>query len=134
MKSLMIFLVYLLISISTVSAVIAGSCYSDPIVKRWIEEIDHAAENVVQQWAQGSSPEKFVSDVAVIISNEFYVFSQCREEPKFLETHILFLNKGSDPRVETVPAMILEHLFGYDILSPWSQFPSGKREVKVKHD
>jgi len=70
--------------------------------------------------------------VAVILSNEFYIFSQCREQPDFLETRIYVINEGPEPKVETVPAIIIEHLVGKDILSPWNQFPSNYREGMVK--
>ena len=111
-----------------VSTAMAGDCNSDLVVKRWIEERDKAEKHIVQIWAQGASPEEFASEVAVILSNEFYVCSKCRNESDFLERNLHILNKGSNPKVETVPAMILEHLIGHQILSPWNQFPSSRRK------
>ncbi len=111
-----------------VSTAMAGDCNSDLVVKRWIKERDKVEEHVVQIWAQGASPEEFASKVAVILSNEFYVGSRCRNESDFLARNLHILNKGSNLKVETVPAMILEHLVGHQILSPWNQFPSSRRK------
>ena len=128
MKRLMICVLFLSGMALSVSNTIAGDCYSDMVVKRWIQERDRAAERVVQAWAKGGSPADFAPDVAVIISNEFYVCSQCRGQNDFLRENLNILNNGSNPKVETVPAMILEHLIGQQILSPWRQFPADKRK------
>jgi hypothetical protein len=128
MKRLMICILFLASMALSVSNTIAGDCYSDTVVKRWIQERDRAAERVVQAWAKGASPGDFAQDVAVIISNEFYVCSTCRDQNNFLSENLNILNNGSSPKVETVPAMILEHLVGEKILSPWRQFPADKRK------
>ena len=128
MKKLMICVLFLSGMALSVSNATAGDCYSDMVVKRWVQERDRAEERVVQAWAKGASPADFAPDVAVIISNEFYVCSQCREQNDFLKENLDILNKGSNPKVETVPAMILEHLVGQQILSPWRQFPADKRK------
>ena len=128
MKKLMVCVLFLSGMALNLSTALAGDCYSDMVVRRWIEERDRAEERVVQVWAKGASPEEFASEVAVILSNEFYVCSKCRDENDFL--HIL--NKGSDPKVETVPATILERLVGQEILSPWRQFPSDRRKGVAK--
>ena len=125
-------LIIALITILWASAALAGNCYSDPVVKRWLQEREHAAERTVQLWAQGSSPEEFVSEVAVITSNELYVFSQCREQPDFLKTHVYVITGGNEPKVESVPAIILEHLVDEGMLSPWVQFPSDQRAEVIK--
>jgi len=128
MKKLMVCVVVLLVVTFGGSAAIAGSCYSDTVVKGWIEERDMAEEYVVQVWAKGGSPEQFASEVAVILSNELYMCSKCRDEGEFLKTNLHILGKGSEPKVETVPGMILERLVGYEMLSPRIQFPSNKRK------
>lgn len=126
MKRLAICVLFLAGMALSVSSAKAGDCYSDMVVKRWIQERDRAEERVVQAWAKGASPADFAPDVAVIISNEFYVCSQCRSQNDFLKKNLNVLNKGSNPKVETVPAMMLEELIGQQILSPWRQFPSDK--------
>lgn len=128
MKRLIGFVVFLVAITLSGSAAIAGSCYSDTVVKGWIEERDRAEEYVVQVWAKGGSPEQFASEVAVILSNELYMSSKCREEGEWLKTNLHILGKGSDPKVETVPGMILERLVGHEMLSPRIQFPSNKRK------
>jgi len=132
MKKLIGFGVFLVVIALSGSAAIAGSCYSDTVVKGWIEERDRAEECLVQAWARGASPEQFASRVAVILSNELYVSSKCRDEGEFLKTNLHILGKGSDPKVETVPGMILERLVGYEMLSPWKQFPSYKKKEAAK--
>ena len=112
----------------------AGDCYSDTVVKRWIEERDRAAEKVVQDWARGASPDEFAPGVAVIIADELFVCSQCRDQKNFLKEKIYILKGGSHPKVENVPGMILEHLVGSDLLSPWRQFPSDRRKVVRKRE
>jgi len=106
---------------------VAGNCYSDRVVKGWLEERDRAEESVVQVWARGASPDQFASEVAVILSNELYICSKCRNEKDFLKVNMHILGRGSDPKVENVPGIILERLIGDDILSPWKQFPSDRR-------
>ena len=128
MKKLMVCVAFLSVITFGGSAAIAGNCYSDSVVKGWIEERDRAEEYVVQVWARGGSPEQFASEVAVILSNELYMCSKCRDEGEFLKTNLHILGKGSDPKVETVPGMILERLVGHEMLSPWKQFPSEKRK------
>lgn len=133
MKKLIIYVFFLLAVISNASTLMAGNCYSDTIVKRWIEERDRMEEHVVQVWAKGANPEEYASEVAVISANELYIISKCREENEFLKNNLHILGKSSEPNVETVPAMILERLVGHDILSPWKQFPLNKRrEVTQK--
>ena len=128
MKRLMVCVLFVLCMGLNLSTALAGDCYSDMVVRRWIEERDRAEERVVQAWAKGALPEEFASEVAVILSNEFYVCSKCRDEDDFLKENLHILNKGSDPKVETVPATILERLVGQEILSPWRQFPANKRK------
>ena len=97
---------------------LAGSCYSDRVVKGWLTERDRSEERVVQLWARGASPDEFAPHVAVILANELYICSQCRDEKEFLEQNVHILGKASEPKVENVPGMILERFMGYDILSP----------------
>ncbi len=70
----------------------------------------------------GMPVEDLASDIAVIFADEIYILSKCREQTDFLNTHVYVIN-GTDPQVETVPAIILEKVLGHDILSPWNQFP-----------
>jgi len=132
MKKLMVCVAFLSVMTFGGSAAIAGSCFSDSVVKGWIEERDRAEEYVVQVWARGGSPEQFASEVAVILSNELYMCSKCRDEGEFLKTNLHILGKGSDPKVETVPGMILERLVGREMLSPWKQFPTDKKKEAAK--
>ena len=127
MKKLMVCAVVLWVVTFGGSAAIAGSCYSDKVVKGWNEERDRAEEYVVQAWTRGASPEQLASRVAVILSNELYMLSKCRDERNFLKSNLHILGKGPDPKLETVPGIILERLVGYEILSPRIQFPSNKR-------
>ena len=131
MKRVMVCFFVLCAMIFEVSTVMAGDCYSDTVVKGWLEERDRAAEHVVQVWARGASPKEFASKVAVILSNEFFICAHCRNQKQFLEDHIQILNGVSQPKVKNVPGMILEYLIGHDILSPWSQFPAEKRREEV---
>ena len=132
MKTLIVCFFALWVVILDVSVAVSGDCYSDTIVKRWLEERDRAEEHVVQVWAKGASPEEFAPEVAVILSNEFYVCSKCRDQEDFLKGNLHVLGRGSNPKVETVPGMILEHLVGREMLSPWSQFPSDRRREVTK--
>jgi len=132
MKRLIVCFIFLSAMVLNVSSAVAGDCYSDLVVKRWIDERDRAEQHVVQVWAKGASPEEFAPEVAVILSNELYVCSKCRGESEFLERNLHILNKGSNPRVETVPALVIEHLVGHQILSPWNQFPSSRRREVSK--
>ena len=126
MKRLMVCITVLAVMGFCGSAV-AGNCSSDRVVKGWVEERDRTEERVVQVWARGASPDQFASEVAVILSNELYICSKCRSQKGFLKVNMHILGKGSDPKVENVPGIILERLVGNDILSPWKQFPSHKR-------
>lgn len=109
----------------------AGNCYSDSVVRRWVEESNQAAESVLQQWAQGRPPQDFAPAVAVILANEFYIFSHCREQADFVKSHVYIVNTGNNPKVETVPAVILERALGYDILSPRAQVrPEAGKGIK----
>lgn len=131
MKRLMVCIFLLGLMILNVPIVTAGDCYSDTVVKGWLKERDRAAEHVVQIWARGAPPEEFASEVAIILSNEFFMCTHCRSQERFLEGHIYILNGVSHPKVENVPGMILEYLIGEKILSPWSQFPAEKRREEV---
>ena len=128
MKRLMVCVLFVLCMGLNLSTALAGDCYSDMVVRRWIEERDRAEERVVQAWAKGASPEQFAPGVAIILSNEFYICSKCRDDSDFLKQKLHVLNKGTDAKVETVPAMILEQLIGNQMLSPWRQFRSGRRK------
>ena len=128
MKKIWFLITVLIFAGCIVSSVYAGSCFSDTIVKRWLEERDRAAERVVQMWARGDLPGVFASQVAVILSNEIYLCSKCREDNDFLKNNLYILNKGSQPTVETVPGILIEQLIGIDLLSPWNQFPNFKRK------
>lgn len=132
MKRLIVCVFALWAVILDVSVAISEDCWSDTVVKMWLEERDTAEEHVVQIWAKGASPEEFAPEVAVILSNEFYVCSKCRDQEDFLKRNLHVLGRGSDPKVETVPGMILEHSVGREILSPWSQFPSDRRREVTK--
>lgn len=127
MKRVMIYVFFLWVMVFSAAAAMAGDCYTDTIVKRWIEERDEAAEHVVQAWIRGASVEEFASDVAVILSNELYVCSQCRDQRRFLEGNIYILKGKFHPKLETVPGSILERLVGRDLLSPWTQFPLAQK-------
>lgn len=111
-----------------VGIAIAGDCHTDTIVNRWMDERDRAEEQVVQLWSKGLLPEIFAEKVAVILANEFYICSKCRDEFEFLKDNVHVLKNGISPRVETVPTIILERMVGDRILSPWQQFPSEKRK------
>lgn len=128
MKKTMVSLLVLLGVILTISQASAGSCYSDSIVMGWIAERDRAERTVIQAWAKGASPQDLAPDIALLLSNEFYICSKCRDNTQFLKNHLHILNNGSSPKVETVPAMILERLIGYPILSPHLQFAHDNRE------
>ncbi len=132
MKRLMICVFFVLCMGLNLSTALAGDCYSDMVVRRWVEERDNAEKRVVQAWAKGASPEQFASGVAIILSNEFYICSKCRDDSKFLKQKLHILNKGTNAKVETVPAMILEQLIGDKILSPWRQFPANRRKGVAK--
>lgn len=128
MKKLCVYAVILVVAFSGVSFAFAGSCQSDTVVKRWIEERDRKAVHIVRAWAGGTTPRELASEIAVILSNEFYMCSKCRNEIDFLKTNLRILNGGSSPKMETIPAVILEQLMGYPVLSPWTQFPARKRD------
>jgi len=132
MKSIMVFTAIIGIILAAPVMASAGDCHTDRVVKRWLEDRDRAEERVVQMWARGASPDDFASDVAVILSNEFYICSKCRENSGFLEQNLHLLNSGSAPKIEAVPAILLERLIGSVILSPWRQFPSEKRKGVAK--
>ena len=130
MKKLCVYAVFLVVVFSGLSSAFAGSCRSDTVVKRWIEERDKIAVHIVQAWAGGTDPKELASEIAVVLSNEFYICSKCRNEIDFLKTNLRILNGRSSPKVETIPAVILEQLIGYPVLSPWTQFPARKRDKK----
>ena len=132
MKTLIVCFFALWVVILDVSVAVSGDCYSDTIVKRWLEGRDRAAERVVQTWAKGAPPEGFAPEVAVTLSNEFYICSKCRDQMDFLKANLILLGRGSNPKVETVPGMILEYLVEHELLSPWSQFPSDSRRGVTK--
>jgi len=133
MKKFLIHIIYLVIIVTSPTMAIAGECYSDTVVKRWIDERDRAEERVLQLWAKGSSTEDFASHVAVILSNEFYICSKCRNNGEFLGQSIHVLKKGtSSLKVESVPAIILERMVGQELLSPWQQFPAKKGKGVAK--
>ena len=132
MKKLIVYVLVVSCIGLNLSVAFAGDCYSDMVVRRWVEERDRAEERVVQAWAKGASSEQFAPGVAIILSNEFYICSKCRDDREFLKQKLHILNKGTDAKVETVPAMILEQLIGEQILSPWRQFPSDRRKGVAK--
>lgn len=132
MKRLLICLFLLQAAILGPAQAVAADCYSDGIVQRWLDERDRAAERVVQIWARGAPLEDLVSEVAVMLSNEIYVCSKCREQEGFLRENLILLGRGSEPKVETVPAIILERLLGTDLLSPRKEFPFAQKGMTVK--
>lgn len=99
MKKLIVCVLFVSCIGLNLSIAFAGDCYLDMVVRRWIEERDSAEERVVQAWAKGASPEQFASGVAIILSNEFYICSQCRDDSKFLKQKLHILNKGSDAKL-----------------------------------
>ncbi|HID10580.1 MAG TPA: hypothetical protein EYP17_04685 [Candidatus Latescibacteria bacterium] len=128
MKRVLICLFLLLVA----SQAVAADCRSDRIVQRWLEERDRAAQHVVRTWARGAPLEEIAPGLAVMLSNEIYVCSKCRGQEDFLRENLILLGAGSEPKVETVPAIILERMLGTDLLSPWKQFPFAAKEEMVK--
>lgn len=126
MKRFIAALMLIVAGMVMVSLAEAGNCYTDTMVNRWLAEKQRAEQATVSRWVQGAAPEEFVSAVAEIVANELYIFSQCRDQPDYVQRHVYVTSGGAAPRVETVPAVILEHLLGEALLSPWRQFPADK--------
>lgn len=122
------FLVMLLVT-SGPAALAETNCYSNSIIQGWLKERDAAARSVIQQWARGAPLEDMASDVAVIFTNEVYIRSMCRDSLEFLNKHLIIPDKEYNLKVETLPALILKYFLGFDILSPSTQFQTGKQEI-----
>ena len=128
MKRLFIIIICLLSFTTAAMPARAGSCESDPIVKHWLKEKEEAATNVVQKWARGLAFDLIAAEIAVLISNEINLFSQCREESEYINRSIYILNQAGNSGVEAVPAIILERIIGENLLSPRRQFPDQKEK------
>ena len=132
MKRNIVFIVCVWIVCFFPRTVLSADCYSNLVVSGWLAERDRAEKGVVKAWAKGHPAEELASDIAVILANELYLCSTCRDQADFLKENLHLLNKDDASKVETVPAMILEVILGQDILSPWRQFPSKRKERSEK--
>ena len=103
------------------------NCYSNAIIQGWLKQRDVAARNVIQQWARGAALEDIAPNIAVIFTNEVHIRCMCRNSLEFLDKHLIIPDKEYNLKVETLPALILKYLIGFDILSPYTQFPKGGR-------
>ena len=121
MRKIIMFIIGFLVGFTSIAA--ASSCHTDRIVARWIEERNELSIQVIQEWAKGASVDDLSPAIATIISNELLTCSKCRNDTDFVQKKLILLNSKTEPRVETVPAIILEHYLGNDILSPHRQFP-----------
>lgn len=83
-------------------------CENDPLVQRWVQEQDRAAVHMLQGWAAGLPMEDIVENAAVIIGNTVYIQARCKDDVAFLRRTLLLYDLGTNPRVEVLPAMILE--------------------------
>ena len=110
-----------------------ASCYSDRIVSRWLEERDELAVSVLQDWAAGTSIEDLAPDIAAMMSNEVITCSKCSNENDFITENLFILTSENEPELDKVPAIILEHFLGKDLLSPYVQFPGGKTDFGGGH-
>ena len=121
MRKLFFFSVLFLILVAPLA--VHASCYSDRIVSRWLEERDELAVGVVQSWAAGVPVEELSNDIAAIMANEVITCSKCSNDAEFLMKNLYILTGKTEPDVARVPAIILEHFLGNDLLSPYVQFP-----------
>lgn len=103
-----------------------SNCSNDPIVQKWILERNTAEKHVIQAWAKGKPEESYLSDIALIISNELYLCSFCRNNETFLHNHLHVISTESDPQIEHVPGIILERIVGYPVLSVPRQYKRSK--------
>ena len=104
------------------SVAMAGNCRTDGVAKRWVEERNRAEVLVLQAWARGETADRYADQVALILSDELYLCSACRDDRVFLEENLHVLSKGAEPTVETIPGIILERFLGKDFLSPRRQY------------
>ncbi|MBC2714966.1 MAG: hypothetical protein HF978_06615 [Desulfobacteraceae bacterium] len=121
MRKIILYVVVFFVGFTSIAA--GASCYSDRVVTRWIEERDELAVQVLQKWAKGASVDELTPAIATIISNELLTCSKCRNDVDFVKEKLILLNSTTEPRIETVPAIILKHYIGNDLLSPHRQFP-----------
>ena len=106
--SLIVKAILLGVTMGLAMAGVAMSCENDPLVQRWVQEQDRAAVHMLQEWAAGVPMEEIVEDAAVIIGNTVYIQARCRDDVAFLRRTLLLYDLGTNPRVEVLPAMILE--------------------------
>lgn len=124
MKSKMIYAIIVTIILAAGSIAYAENCDSNTIVRRWITERDDVSLKLLQSWCKGQNPRESASDVALMLSNELYICGKCRNDPDFLKNNLILLNTGAQPKVETIPVILLERMLGYPILSPHRDFPN----------
>ena len=69
----------------------------------------------------GAPEETFLPDIALILANELYLASYCRNNVAFLEKRLHVISQESSPEIKTIPSMIFERTIGYPVLSPYGQ-------------
>jgi len=127
MRKLSIYIILILMAACPVA--VHASCYSDRIVSRWLEERDELAVRVLQDWAAGAAVEELSSDIAAIMANEVITCSKCSNDGAFIQENLFILTGETEPDLNKVPAIILEHFLGKNLLSPYVQFPGNKTDI-----
>ena len=118
MKKLMMWTVWFCMFLVGVSVAMAGDCRTDAVARRWLDERNKAEVWILQSWARGDATDQYTSKIALILANELYLCSACRDDRTFLESNLHVLGKSTEPTVATMPGMILERFLGKGFLSP----------------
>lgn len=100
----------------------AGDCNDNSVVQIWLAEREEASKKILRHWAQGGSLDEVAREIAVVVSNEMYILGVCRD-PDFLKENPVVCGAVSIPSLDSLPALILQHIAKKDILSPKREFP-----------
>ncbi len=113
--------------IATIPGFCACNCDTDPLVQRWIKEKNNAAITIVKGWVRNVPLNELAAQGAVILSNQIYILSRCKDDEHFLKNN-LFLDKGTNSQggLELLPALIIEKMTGQDFFSPCALFENAR--------
>jgi hypothetical protein len=99
------------------------NCHTDELVQRWVKEKNTAAVTIARKWVRNAPMDDLATHGAVILSNQIYILSKCKDDEAFLKKN-LFQDNDTNGQggLELLPAQIIEKMTGQDFFSPVSLF------------
>jgi len=101
-------------------------CENDTVTIRLVDERNQGINSFMDSWLNGAPEEELVEKLATIMSDELFLSSFCRKDIDYLKNHIVLLSEDSEPSIDKVPGILLEHLIGEPVLQVDENFLSRK--------